>query len=577
MAEIRVEASPRKHVLTIAVEDYFQATALQGIVPSRQWARFERRVENNTRRTLDLLDACGAKATFFVLGWIADEMTELVREIVVRGHEVASKGYHHRPLREMTTGAFREDLLHAREVIERAGRRKVLGYRIATGSFGLEDLWALDVLAEEGFAYDSSMYPRLRSIGGEAWRRFPFRHVSPRGDVIVEVPLSSYRAAGLSIPFAGGNYFRQLPHALAKRVLREWDARYEAPFVLHFHVWELDPEQPSITAAGALARVRQQRNLARMPERIRDHLQTYRFGGVADYLGLVPAALEERPRPPAPVRLATRATTLRTPVTVVVPCYNEELVLPYLANTLKELRRDLESFYDLRFVFVDDGSSDRTWDDLHRLFGSLPSCSVIRQPRNMGVAAAILAGIRASSTEVVCSIDCDCTYDPHQLAGMIPLFGDGVDLVTASPYHPDGGVLNVPAWRLALSKSLSRMYRVVLGEKLATFTSCFRVYRRSAFIDLDLHESGFLGVAEMVGLLAMRRARIAEYPALLEVRMLGRSKMKILRTILGHLRLLGRFAFLRAQRSWSPRPPLSRPASPGVSETADGRSDKWVK
>ncbi len=561
----------RSHVVTVALEDYFQAAALGGVVQPRQWSRFEKRVERNTRTTLDLLASAGAKATFFVQGWIADEMPELVAELVHRGHEVASKGYQHRFIREMDRGEFREDVIRAREAIERACGRKVLGYRIARGSFALEDLWALDVLSEEGLAYDSSIYPRLRSLGSEGWRRFPFQHRS--GDrQLWEVPLSSLSLAGLSIPFAGGFYFRQLPHFIAQGVLRRWTQLNQAPFVLHFHVWELDPALPQITAAGRFTQLRQHRNLEQMPERLADHLRTYRFQGIADYLGLRQEPLAQAPAPlvravPEVVPLAPGQE--RLPVTVVVPCYNEELVLPYLSNALEDLKRDLARAHDLRFVFVDDGSTDETWPQLGRIFGARPDCTLLKQPRNMGVAAAIMAGIKAAGTELVCSIDCDCTYDPHQLQDMIPLFGEGVDLVTASPYHPLGGVMNVPPWRLVLSKTLSRMYRLVLGQRLCTFTSCFRVYRRSAFVGLELREGGFLGVAEMVGILALRGSRIVEHPALLEVRMLGRSKMKILRTILGHLKLLVRFTAQRLRRGWTVKPGPA-PAASGDHPTGQG-------
>ncbi|MBI5534536.1 MAG: glycosyltransferase [Deltaproteobacteria bacterium] len=542
----------RAHVLTIAVEDYFQAAALGNVVHQRQWSRFERRVQKNTRTALDLLDDCGSGATFFMQGWIAREMPELAAEIVARGHEVASKGHLHRFLREMTPEEFREDLRRSREEIERASGVRVLGYRVPRGSFGSRDLWALDILAEEGFAYDSSIYPFLRSIGREPWRRFPFQHRAGE-HVLWEMPLTSLRVAGLSIPCGGGNYFRQLPHEFGRAALRHFDQTQKAPIVLHFHVWELDPELPSITAAGVFAQLRMHRNIAEMPERIRDHLESFSFVGVADHLGLAREKIPELQAAPPSRRIPSIETSKvpPEPVTVVVPCYNEELVLPYLANTLEEVTRSLSAAYDLKFVFVDDGSTDETWSQLVSLFGSRPDCKLVQQPRNMGVAAAILAGVRASTTEMVCSIDCDCTYDPQQLQGMIPLFQDGVDLVTASPYHPQGAVMNVPAWRLGLSKGLSKMYGVVLGEKLATYTSCFRVYRRSAFADLQLRESGFLGVAEMIGVLSMRRARIVEYPAVLEVRMLGRSKMKIVRTILGHLRLLARFTGARLERRWS--------------------------
>jgi glycosyltransferase involved in cell wall biosynthesis len=233
------------------------------------------------------------------------------------------------------------------------------------------------------------------------------------------------------------------------------------------------------------------------------------------------------------------------PVTVIVPVFNEELALPYLANTLDEVSRDLSRRHDLHFVFVDDGSTDRSWESLHRLFGSRKNCEFVRHERNRGVAAAILTGLAHTRTEVVCSIDCDCTYDPRQLADMIPLLADDVAMVTASPYHRDGEVLNVPVWRLSLSRGLSFLYRCVLHNRLATYTACFRVYRRSAMQGLAIRNGGFLGVAEMLGLLDLRGARIVEYPAVLEVRMLGHSKMKILRTILGHLKLLARFAYWR--------------------------------
>jgi hypothetical protein len=156
-----------------------------------------------------------------------------------------------------------------------------------------------------------------------------------------------------------------------------------------------------------------------------------------------------------------------------------------------------------------------------------------------------LTGLEAAETDVVCSIDCDCTYDPHQLEQLIPLLDNDVDMVTASPYHKDGVVRNVPRWRLFLSRSLSRLYRVVLNHRLATYTSCFRVYRRSALEGFVLREGGFLGVAEMIGRLDLGGGRIVECPAVLEVRLLGHSKMKTMRTIFGHLRLLLRLGYAR--------------------------------
>jgi dolichol-phosphate mannosyltransferase len=144
-------------------------------------------------------------------------------------------------------------------------------------------------------------------------------------------------------------------------------------------------------------------------------------------------------------------------------------------------------------------------------------------------------------------MDCDCTYDPHEFGRMIPLLSQDVDIVTASPYHPLGTVKNVPQWRLFLSKRLSQLYRLVLHQKLFTYTSCFRVYRRQSTLGVPVLRGGFFGVAEMLGALDLAGCRIVEYPATLESRVLGQSKMKVLRTITGHLGLLAHFVAARLQ------------------------------
>jgi glycosyltransferase involved in cell wall biosynthesis len=301
--------------------------------------------------------------------------------------------------------------------------------------------------------------------------------------------------------------------------------------------------------------VRQYRNLDRMPGHLEWFFKRYRFTSVARHLGLAtdllgrPAPLVPAPPPARAADVATRIDSVRggcslTPVTIVVPCYNEELILPYLANTLRSVETRLGDRYEFRYVFVDDASSDDTWQALHRTFGELPRRTFVRHGTNRGVAAGITTGLRAAATEIVCSIDCDCTYDPHELGRMIPLL-DSADLVTASPYHPQGAVRNVPTWRLFLSRGLSGLYRTVLHHRLATYTSCFRVYRRSSSMDIRLDYGGFLGVAEFLGRMDLAGRRIVEFPTMLEVRMIGRSKMKVVRTIGGHLKLLARLGWAR--------------------------------
>ncbi|HET8635013.1 MAG TPA: DUF3473 domain-containing protein [Gemmatimonadales bacterium] len=535
-------------MLTVGLEDFFQVDAFDRLIEPRQWPRFERRLERSTSRTLELLDAAGARATFFVLGWIADIAPELVRSIAERGHEIASRGYDHRSIASLDPASFRDDLSRSREAIERAAGVRVLGHRAARLWYHPANLWALEVLAAEGYAYDSSLAPFLRRFAREPWRRHTHPVETAHG-VIWELPVSTTRILGQSLPIAGGNYARQLPARFIDGRVERWMHEEPAPFVMYFHVWELDPEQPRV-AAPLLQRIRQYRNLDRTREFVSQWLGRHKFGSAADCLGLAQERVDgvewqassvERPAPDAQ-RLAPDAPcpmphAPRPDVTIVVPCFNEEQSLPYLANTLSDLATKLDGQWAVRYVFVDDGSTDATWATLERIFGSRSDVSLVRHPRNQGIAAAIRTGILRSRTEIVCSIDCDCSYDPLLLREMIPLLTDGVDLVTASPYHPDGAVRNVPPWRLGLSRSLSRLYRVLLGSPLSTYTSCFRVYRRAVVAECRADRGGFLGIAELLGRIILADGTVVEYPATLEVRVLGRSKMKILRTILGHLGL----------------------------------------
>jgi polysaccharide deacetylase family protein (PEP-CTERM system associated) len=572
----RADRTP--HIITVALEDYYNN--FKGVIDRAHWSRFETRVEASTLRTLDLLDEFGIRATFFGVGWIASRIPEVFREVARRGHEVASKGYGQRAIAEMSPEEFREDLARAREALEAACGQRVVGYR-APGWLRAADLWALEVLAEDGYAYDSSIKPIFYPRPSASVERFA--HSRYFGDhTLWEFPISTIGAGKTLIPIGAGNYFRQLPDPVIRRAVAHWDRRYPgAPFVMYFHTWELDPEQPQITAAPLLNRIRKYRNLKKVPEILRRYFGRHQFTCIGDYLGL----LEHKPvrsRPDvvrhipvirdadrflgaalsSPTRAdgkevalplaghhtaghghtAGRAHRERTRITLVVPCYNEEHSLPYLANTLGSVREVLAPRYDVETIFVDDNSGDRTWGVLEQLFGSDPHATRLRHETNRGVAASILTGLRHAQTEIVCSIDCDCSYDPHDLANMIPLLREDVALVTASPYHPKGHVYNVPVWRLSLSKSLSRIYRLVLRQPLHTYTSCFRVYRRRAVIGIEPERGGFLGIAELIGKLALSGATIVEHPATLEVRVLGHSKMKILHTIAGHLALIAMLA-----------------------------------
>lgn len=544
---MEISAPNNRHLLTVLVEDYFHVGAFENLIQQRNWQNFEPRYEQNTIKTLDLLERYDAKATFFVLGWIAERNPQLLREIVARGHEVASRGYYHRSLKNLTDEEFREDLRRSNRAIEDACGQKVIGYRAAEKLPFDEKDWVLDVLSDEGFAYDASFLPSKKT---ERSKRVSHQ-VHTGGKAIWEFPYST-RDVGLGLlPISGGNYFRQIPYTLMRHAVRDWHEKTNSPFVFYFHVWELDPEQPRISAASKYNRVRHYRKLDKMEWIIHEHLSLYECMSIADHLGL---AEEIRPATAVAVRdlkapVQNISTRDRTPVSIVIPCYNEQEALPYLSNTLRAVNANLsENGYQPNVIFVDDNSKDDTYRTLHELFGEDKSVSILKHETNKGVAAGIMTGIAAARTEIVCSMDCDCTYDPHELVNMLPLIEDGADLVTASPYHKDGGVRNVPGWRLFLSRGASFLYRRVLRSKLDTYTSCFRVYRRSSFVDLELNESGFLGVAEMLGRVDLSGGKIIEFPAVLEVRLFGISKMKTAKTIVGHLKLLSQLIKIRMFR-----------------------------
>ncbi|MFO1064718.1 MAG: glycosyltransferase [Pirellulales bacterium] len=245
----------------------------------------------------------------------------------------------------------------------------------------------------------------------------------------------------------------------------------------------------------------------------------------------------------SPESIDDNLTTSQTPVSVsvVVPCFNEAGALEQLSERLAATSAAHRDRFDFEFVFVDDGSSDETWDDLQRIFGDRTDCVLVQHSNNRGIAAAIRTGIRRSHHEFVVSMDADCTYDPMQIGDLVDTLRLGQDavMVTASPYHPQGKVHGIPGWRLALSQTASRIYRVLIGESLHTYTACFRAYRKSVVEHMPGTESGFVGVAEMLWA-ASRNGRVLECPTVLTSRRVGYSKMKTLPVILGHARLMNR-------------------------------------
>ena len=230
-------------------------------------------------------------------------------------------------------------------------------------------------------------------------------------------------------------------------------------------------------------------------------------------------------------------------MTIVVPCFNAEFLLPRLVNTIQDVRATLADRYDVRAILVDDASTDGTWEVMSRLFAWDDGARCYRQPLHLGTAATILRGIRDAETDIVCSIDAECNYDPHQLAQMLPLLTRGVDVVTASPYHPAGKVKNVRWWRQAFPRMGELLYRVAFRHRLHTYSSVFRVYRRSAVAEMQIREDGLVGVTEMLGRLEQAGARIVECPVTLDSHEAGSAKM--FRPALRHLWLMARLTARR--------------------------------
>lgn len=277
------------HILSVDVEDYFQVEAFADEVSKDSWADRPSRVVDNTLRVLDLFDRYKAKGTFFVLGWVANRFPALVRQVRARGHELACHSYWHRPVYSLSPREFREDTRDARNAIEQAVGEGIVGYRAPTWSITRNSLWALEILSEEGFLYDSSIYPIWHDLYGvPGAQRFVHTISCGDGRVIYEFPPSTVRFLGANFPAAGGGYLRVLPARYTNWAFRHVERKYGRPVVVYFHPWEIDPQQPRIN--GSLrSRFRHYANLHRMEERLHAILSTHTFQPFADAIGLIRA------------------------------------------------------------------------------------------------------------------------------------------------------------------------------------------------------------------------------------------------------------------------------------------------
>jgi len=233
------------------------------------------------------------------------------------------------------------------------------------------------------------------------------------------------------------------------------------------------------------------------------------------------------------------------PLAIITPCFNEQEAIPHLAETLAHFQQNQGAIFDITYIFVDDGSSDRTWELLNRYFPPSDKQLLLRHAQNQGIGGAIISGFQAVDTEYVAVIDSDCTFHPDQLADMMQLMAEDVDVVTSSPLHAAGQMRDVPRWRQAMSYGAAHLYRLVLRQQLSSYTSCFRIFRSRLVADMRLSNYGFCGVTEILARLDMQGARIAEFPAVLGSREYGRSKINTLRTVVDHLQMVGKIVFAK--------------------------------
>lgn len=281
------------NALSVDVEDYFHVTAFEKCLDRSQWDGCPLRVGDNTARILDLFDEYRVTATFFVLGWVARRLPALVREIWRRGHEVACHGYGHELVYVIGPERFREDIRLAKSLLEDIGGVPVRGYRAPSYSITGASQWALEILAEEGFSYDSSIFPIVHDIYGiPGALRFPHRITTPSG-CLTEFPLSTFPARVMGrevrIPVSGGGYLRMLPVRLIAKAIAAINRRECQPTILYFHPWEIDPGQPRIRA-GLRSRFRHYTNLSRMEEKLRALLGRFTYAPVSEVIaeGVIP-------------------------------------------------------------------------------------------------------------------------------------------------------------------------------------------------------------------------------------------------------------------------------------------------
>jgi len=270
------------NALTVDVEDFFHVEALASTISTSDWESISPRVETNVHRILDLLAAAGVHGTFFVLGWVARKFPDLVRDIAAAGHEIGSHGYDHQRIHGLSRDQFREDIRVSRDLLADQAQGPIIAYRAPSFSIVAQTLWGLDILIEEGFAIDSSIFPvRHDFYGIPGAERFPHWRRAPSGGSIFEFPPSTIHFMGNDLGVGGGGYLRLLPYRWTRWGLKQINQKEQQPAMVYFHPWEIDPDQPHYRVPMR-SRIRHYTNLSRMEGKIRRLLRDFRFDTVSN-------------------------------------------------------------------------------------------------------------------------------------------------------------------------------------------------------------------------------------------------------------------------------------------------------
>lgn len=265
-----------KHYLTVDLEDWYHLLDLPGAPPIAEWAYMENRVESNTYRLLELLHKHEVRATFFVLGWIAEREKRLIREIAAGGHEIASHGYSHILYHKSDPGEVRRDIIMSKQVLEDITGASVYGFRSPGFSIKKENLWVFEEIGRAGYKYDSSVFPAVRNHGGNPampLRPFKFSHG------LLEYPIGTCELLGVKIPFGGGGYFRLYPLALLRALINHYVRSQQSPFVFYLHPREIDPRQPALRMS-LIRRFQTYVNLKQCYRKLDLLLEQVPFGGL---------------------------------------------------------------------------------------------------------------------------------------------------------------------------------------------------------------------------------------------------------------------------------------------------------